>query len=458
MVNMKNFEFEEYFLEPLAYRQDLPEQRFLGTEYENFILIPTPTQTLKYHPLPMDGEPGVYHLLETIHEIDQQNGIQWEKKYENEKLIGLLNQQKQSITIEPGGQIEFAGAPLTSLQAIRDELNAYHTTLSQAVALFNGNILSCGVTPFYPLELIPLVDKQRYHLMFPYMKTVGSLGQWMMKASAATQVSLDYFTKEDLQRKFVFLNRLSPFLTAIFANSPLLNGNKANFLSFRGRIWQDTDPHRSGLPEPFLSEKFKLDNYIQWALRASPYFLNRDGHDIFMAQTPFEKLVAGENPEIEVTSDDWKQHLGMLFPDVRIKQIMEVRAIDALMPQDSIAVPALIKGLVYNEEAFEKVYSILMDLPIKDFALYRIAGAKDGLHAEVGDARFAKIARQFFEIALTALGSEEEDSLLPYFEKYTKDGQTPADLILKNFDQANRDIAAWAKAHFAELFSSLTES
>ncbi|MBF0280005.1 MAG: glutamate--cysteine ligase [SAR324 cluster bacterium] len=455
---MKNFELEEYFLEPLERRRDLPEQRFLGTEYENFILVSRPHETLKYQPLPMNGKPGVYHLLETIHEIDQQRGVQWEKKYENDKLIGLLNQQKQSITVEPGGQIEFAGAPLASLEAVQKELLAYYRTLSQAVEIFNGKILSFGVVPLYPLEMIPLVDKLRYHVMFPYMKTVGNWGQWMMKASAATQVSIDFFSKEDLERKFVFLNRISPFLTAVFANSPLLNGSKSEYLSFRGRIWQDTDPDRSGLPESFLQENFKLNDYIQWALKASPYFLNRDGKDIFLAETSFEKLIAGEKPEIEVSAADWKEHLGMLFPDVRIKQIMEVRAVDGLMPRDSIAVPTLIKALIYNKDAFEKVYSILMDLPSKNFSIYRAAAAKEGLHAEVNGLSFAKFARQFFEIALSALGSAEENWLLPFFEKYTKDGFSPADLVLKKFEAADQDIVKWVETYFAESSLDFLES
>ena len=311
--------------------------------------------------------------------------------------------------------------------------------------------------PLYPLEDIPLVDKHRYHLMFPYMKTVGTHGQWMMKASASTQVSLDYFTKEDLQRKVVFLNRLSPFLNAIFANSPLCSGRKADFLSFRGRVWQDTDPHRTGLPEAFLAEKFQLNDYIQWALKASPYFLTREGEDIFLAQTPFHQLLAGKNPHIQVTPEDWAQHLGMLFPDIRIKQIMEVRTADALMPQDSIAVPALLKALVYEEHAFEKVYSILMGFPLEDFRLYRIAAAKEGLHAEVNGVSFVKIARQFFEIALSALGTGEENWLLPYFDKYTKDGRTPADFVLEGFVEANHDIGQWADTYFAESFPDLTE-
>ncbi|MBF0288195.1 MAG: glutamate--cysteine ligase [SAR324 cluster bacterium] len=448
---MKFFELEEYFLQHLKPDSDNPANQLLGLEYENFVLQPTNSEVSKYQPLPMEGQPGVYQILSNIHDFGQQKGIQWTKHYEGKQLVSLSNDNKQSITIEPGGQIEFAGTPLASLHAIEDELTLYLEQLFHATEQCGSRVLPIGVMPLFPLHDIPLVDKQRYHIMFPHMKKVGTHGQLMMKATASTQVSVDYFSKEDLEHKFVFFNRLSPFLTAIFANSPLFDGKKTNFLSFRARIWQDTDPVRSGLPEAFLQEKFQLDDYIQWTLNASPYYLTRDDRIIPLTHISFKELMAGQNPEIEVTFDDWKQHLGMIFPDARIKNIIEMRVTDALLPSDSIAIPALLKALVYYEEVFEKVYSLLMDLPLNDFAIYRAAAAKEGLHAHVNHVSFAKISRQIFELALNSLGSENETWLIPYFDKYTKNGQTPADHILKDFDsKANGDIWKWADLYLAK--------
>ncbi len=451
MVNMKYFELEEYFLQHLKTDADNPENQLLGLEYENFILQPADSGVAKYQPLPMEGQPGVYQILSDIHDIGQQKGIQWKKHYEGEKLVSLSNDKKQSITIEPGGQIEFAGAPLASLHDIEMEFALYLEQLFHATQKCDSKILPIGVMPLFPLHEIPLVDKQRYHIMFPHMKKVGTHGQLMMKATASTQVSIDYFSKEDLEHKFVFFNRLSPFLTAIFANSPLLDGKNTNFLSFRGRIWQDTDPVRAGLPEAFLQEKFQLSDYIEWVLNAPPYYLTRDVHTIPLTNIPFKQLIAGQHPDIQVTFDDWKQHLGMVFPDVRIKHIIEVRSTDALLPDDSIAIPALLKALVYYEDVFEKVYSILMDLPSEDFIIYREAAAKEGLHAHVNRVSFTKIVRQIFELALNSLGTENEAWLLPYFDKYTKEGQTPADHILHDFtSKANGDIWKWADLYLAQ--------
>ena len=174
----------------------------------------------------------------------------------------------------------------------------------------------------------------------------------------------------------------------------------------------------------------------------------RDKRAILLTDTPFRKLLAGKHPEIQVQADDWELHLGMLFPEVRIKQIIEVRAPDAQLPENSIAIPALLKALVYDEHAFERIHALLMDLPLQDFPLFHLAGAREGLHAEVHSVNFADMARNFFEIGLSALGSEEEEWLLPYFDKYTKDGNTPADLVLRQFTDSGNDVESWAEQYF----------
>ena len=449
---MKPFDLQDYFFEPLAQKSRTSGQKLLGTEYEFFIVQST-LNAPHYRPLPMKGEPGVYQLLGLLYDVAQSAAHPWQKHYENENLIGLSSDQQQSITVEPGGQTEFSGAPLSCLRTIHDELHTYLQLFSKAVKQFEGKILALGLMPFCPLAEIPLVDKQRYHIMFPHMPKVGTQGQLMMKATAGTQVSLDYFSKEDLERKFVFLNRLSPFLTAIFANSPLYDGNPTGYCSFRGKIWMDTDHQRAGLPAAFLKETFTLEDYIDWALRAPPYFLKRNDQLLALTDFSFNQLLEGQHPQIAITPDDWKEHLGMVFPDVRIKQIIEVRAIDALMPQDSIAVPALLKALVYHEPTFEKIYALLMDLQPEDYWLYRHAGAKHGLQAEVKNLLFCKLAQKIFEASLSALGSQEEQWLLPYFEKYIKDGKTPADWVLHHFTEANHDLKTWANRYFAASFS-----
>ena len=317
--------------------------------------------------------------------------------------------------------------------------------LQKALSHLNGKLFFQGVQPLHSLGQIPFFPKKRYRVMFPHMLNTGSLGQWMMKASSGIQISIDYDSIEDLQRKYVFLNRLSPFLTAIFANSPLIEGNQSGYLSYRSHIWQNTDKTRTGLKNIFLKDDFIIEDYIDWALKASPYHLMRNGEEIQTTNWTFEELLKGNHLDFKLGMNDWEEHLGMLFPDIRIKNILEVRVIDSLNPEFSMAVPALIGSLIYDESVFSSIQKILMDLPIEDYCIYKKAVAKEALNAEVNQAKFKKIGMLIVEKAIEGLGSENEKWLIPFFETYTKYGISPADQTLELFKKCEEKPYVWIK-------------
>ena len=421
-----------------------PDNNLIGMEYENFVLIPDEANPEDaFLPLPVDGDSGVFSVLENLVELTKDTADPLEKIYEKDMLLALTSPSGSKVTIEPGGQIELSDAPRKSLLEVHNSLQSYLKLLKKAVTGFGGKLLFQGAQPLHALKALPFFPKSRYRIMFPHMLNTGSLGQWMMKASTGVQVSIDYASIEDMERKFIFLNRLSPFLTAIFANSPLIGGAPSGYLSYRSHIWEHTDNSRSGLPEAFLSADFRLEDYIDWALKAAPYHLKRDGEEILTTDWSFQQLLDGKHPDLKMSMDDWEEHLGMLFPDIRIKNILEVRVIDSVTPQYSIAVPALIGALLYNETAFSSVQSILMDLPKEEFIIYKNAVAKDALHAEVNRTNFAKTGRLIVEKAIEGLGSAEENWLLPYFEQYTKEGLTPADETLELFRECGENPDKW---------------
>ena len=432
------------FLSYCRKEADTPDKQLFGLEYENFVLVPNNDHKGdSYYPLPVDGDSGVSGVLENLAELTKDSDDPLEKVFEKEMLLGLISPAGTKITVEPGGQIELSDAPRKSLLEAHSSLQAYLKLLKKAVSSIDGRLLFQGVQPVHSLETLPFFPKNRYRIMYPHMLKTGSLGQWMMKASAGVQVSIDYISIEDLQRKFVFLNRLSPFLTALFANSPIIIGSPSGYLSYRSHIWENTDNSRSGLPETFLSDNFRLEDYINWALKATPYHLMHEGEVVQTTDWNFQQLLEGKHPDLKITPEDWEDHLGMLFPDIRIKNILEVRVVDSVPPQYALAVPALVGTLLYDESAFSSAQSILMDLPRDEFKLYKKAVSKDALQAEVNRTNFAKIGRQLVEIALHELGSKEENWLLPFFELYTKEGRTPADESLDLFRKCGENPDKW---------------
>ena len=421
-----------------------PGKKLFGLEYENFVMIPKGDDTAKtFEPLQVEGDKGVFRILENLADLTKEDNDPLEKVYEKEMLLALKSPSGAKVTIEPGGQIELSDAPRNSLSESNESLQNYLRLLKKAVAEFDGELLFQGVQPLHELEKLPFFKKGRYQIMFPHMLKTGSLGQWMMKASSGVQVSIDYESIEDMQRKFVFLNRLSPFLSALFANSPLVQGKPCGYLSYRSHIWNNTDYTRTGLQKAFLRDKFRIEDYINWALGTSPYHLMRDGEIVVTTDWNFQQLMDGEHPELTITLEDWEDHLGMLFPDIRIKNILEIRVVDSLPPQYALAFAALIGTLLYDENAFSSVQSMLMDFPEEEFVSYKLAVAKDALHADVNRTNFARYGLKLMETALSEIGSDEEKWLLPYFENYTKDGFTPADETLENFMNCAEDPNKW---------------
>ena len=68
------------------------------------------------------------------------------------------------------------------------------------------------------------------------------------------------------------------------------------------------------------------------------------------------------HPRIRVGFEDWKDHIGMLFPEVRIKNIIEIRSMDTLSPDDVLAVHSLLKSLIYDESVFSRLETLLPEI------------------------------------------------------------------------------------------------
>jgi glutamate--cysteine ligase len=112
---------------------------------------------------------------------------------------------------------------------------------------------------------------------------------------------------------------------------------------------------------------------------------------------PFRRYLAegleGERP----TLTDWDLHLSTLFPEVRLRPQIETRSADSLPPGLTLAVAALVKGLLYDPLARGEAWSLFKGLgPSERETLYRQSW-RLGLKTPIG-------GRTLREAALDALG------------------------------------------------------
>jgi glutamate--cysteine ligase len=336
----------------------------LGTEHEKFAFD---LKTLRR--LPYEGPNGIRALLEGFARFG------WAPVKEGETPIGATK-GKAAISLEPGGQLELSGAPLETIHQTCDEV---HTHLAEAKAICNelgAGLLGLGFDPKWRREDVPWMPKGRYKIMRDYMPKKGGLGLDMMLRTCTVQVNLDFSSEADMVKKLRVALALQPVATALFANSPFTEGRPNGFLSYRARIWTDTDPDRTGLLPFAFEDGMGFERYVDYALEVPMYFVYRDGRYIDVAGQSFKAFMAGRLPNlagVRPTLSDWADHLTTLFPEARVKRYLEMRGADGGRWRSLCSLPALWVGLLYDQGALDAAWDMVKDWTAEERAALRAA-------------------------------------------------------------------------------------
>ena len=67
-------------------------------------------------------------------------------------------------------------------------------------------------------------------------------------------------------RKFRTSLALQPVATALFANSPFVDGKPSRYKSLRSRVWEDTDAARTGTLAWVFEDDFGFEKYVEYIL------------------------------------------------------------------------------------------------------------------------------------------------------------------------------------------------
>jgi glutamate--cysteine ligase len=182
--------------------------------------------------------------------------------------------------------------------------------------------MGLGLWPDKTREELPIMPKGRYEIMLRHMPRVGSMGLDMMLRTCTIQTNLDYGSEADMVQKFRVSLALQPLATALFANSPFLEGKPNGYLSYRSHIWSDTDPARTGMLPFVFEDGFGYERYVDYMLDVPMYFVFRDGKYIDAAGLSFRDFLKGKLsvlPGELPRESDWVDHLSTAFPEVRLK-------------------------------------------------------------------------------------------------------------------------------------------
>lgn len=403
----------------------------IGTEYEK---LTVDARTGKA--APFAGPRGIERLLRMLAER-----FGWEPREEEGAVIALAR-DGVSITLEPGGQLELAGQPLATLHEAHDEVATHVRELVAVGPELGLAFLGLGCHPASTLDEIPWVPKQRYRIMREYMSRVGTMGHRMMKQTATVQANIDFESERDAMEKLRVGMAIAPVVNAIFANSPLVDGDVSGHLSFRGHVWTDTDRARCGLLPFAFRNDARFADYVAWALDVPMYFILRDGRYVTdVTGMPFRHFLDQGWQGQPATMDDWSLHLTTLFPEVRLKGFIEFRSADSQMPERVLALPALAKGLFYTADCQQAALDLVKRWTIDDVdTLYREV-TRGGFEPRIKGIRVGELAREVLAIAREGLrrqasldgeGRDETRYLEPVVEQVER-GRTVAEELLRQW-------------------------
>ena len=349
-----------------------------------------------------------------------------------------------SVSLEPGGQFELSGAPLKDIHDICSETGQHLVEVKMVADELGLGFLGLGFDPLWTRADIPVMPKGRYDIMRAYMPKVGSLGLDMMLRTCTIQANMDFESEADMVMKFRTSLALQPIATALFANSPFTEGKPNGFLSARANVWTDTDPDRTGMLDFVFADGFGFETYAAYALDTPMYFVKRDGKYVDASGQSFRAFMKGELPALPgdtPTLKDWTDHLTTLFPEVRLKQYLEMRGADGGPWSRICALPALWAGVLYDAPSLAAAWDLCKDWDITDHERLRRDVTRLGLKAEVAGRTVQDVAKDMVVIARQGLknrarfsgGMVDERGYLAELEDIAESGVTPAERLLEAY-------------------------
>ncbi|MCR5451485.1 MAG: hypothetical protein K6F00_02525 [Lachnospiraceae bacterium] len=293
--------------------------------------------------------------------------------------VGYAN-EKYSVSLEPSCQFEISINPYSDIAAIesiyREFLGLWEPLFRQRGyhIVTSGNLPAVELGKICPDE-IPLSPKKRYQYMDSYFRQSGKYGKYMMRASASTQVSIDYRSESDLVKKLRVLQKIAPILMLMMENKSDMAStlpdapDKPHLL--RIQEWDDLDPDRTGFYPHSLEENFGYEQIANVVYTMPLILLTDNGSTIDVGNKNAKDLLKEgtiTEKELDVARKEklTEHFLSMGFFHFRIKKYIEIRTADSVPISKALGYVALLKGIVYSERNLSLLEEELSDIDTID--------------------------------------------------------------------------------------------
>ena len=370
-----------------------------GVEVEHIPVNPDTNEAISYW-----GKDGTEEILSDIEHV-----LHGKRIISEGHLIGLLCPD-YSITLEPAAQFEISIRPCMSIARIRQIYHRFRTLVDPIFTMHGAVLRNVGYQPVSHVNDLALIPKKRYVYMDTFFQTSGHHGRNMMRGTASTQVSIDYISERDFVKKIRLAYMLGPLFALLTDNTPVFEGKPVENHLMRTQIWKSVDNARCGISPGIEDEDFGFASYADFLLQM-PIILKAQGDETIQTGTlKTAEAYAGK----DLTPEDVSHIVSMDFPDVRLKQYVEIRMADSLPEPLLLAYAALIKGIFGKNETIER---LLKKYPI---CVRRIEQAQESLIADgyngiIYGEKASCFAKKILNLASEGLCYEEKPYLAPFF-------------------------------------------
>lgn len=318
-----------------------------GVELEHFIVKKDTKEAVSYY-----SDCGIESILKELLPLYDKNN------YSEGHLIAL-GRTDIEISLEPAAQLEVSISPQSDISRIGEIYRQFLAEITPILERHSYEMVTIGYQPASGVDDLELIPKQRYRFMDRYFLKIGPFGRQMMRGTASTQVSIDYYSEEDFKDKYEIAYRLKDILPAMFENTPVYEGKPCEEVfdkgmpdkempdnempkgcGLRSMIWEKTDRQRMDVAPFMKNGTLSFEDYADFVMQ-TPVVVNKTGNEDIYDERTIEELCR----ERELTREELVHSLSMVFPMIRAKQFLEIRYADSMPIERVLEYVRLLKTL-----------------------------------------------------------------------------------------------------------------
>lgn len=307
-----------------------------GVELEHFVVKKDTKEAVSYY-----GKNGVEAILTQLMSFYE------ESAYSEGHLIAL-SREGIALSLEPAAQLEVSISPQTDIGAIREIYEQFVAEITPILESYSYEMVTYGYQPKSKVEDLELLPKPRYRFMDTYFAKIGPFGRQMMRGTASTQVSVDYYSETDFSDKYGIAYALKEELAYFCSNSPVYEGSGYCGVTLRDDIWTQTDKRRVDVARFMIDGTMSFEDYADFVLQ-TPVIVNKEGTKEF-----YDERTIGEIAKERIfTKEELPHMLSMVFPMIRAKHFLEIRFADSMPMEHVLKYVLILKGL-FADVAYTK--------------------------------------------------------------------------------------------------------